>query len=266
MSRRSRFSERAARFSDRAARFGEGAPFDGGAVDGRDPVRQALPRLVIGLSLAAFGIVYTLSNLGLVEAGSVLRFWPALFVLFGLARIGASRSRTDVVHGGLWTLVGAALLLDRLHLLPVRVWDLWPLLLVFFGASMVMRAMGRRSPLPVASDEEDGSTVHALAVMSGVQRRTTSLAFRGGSLTAVMGGIEVDLSGARMVAERAVIDCFACWGGIEITVPAGWVVRSRVMPLMGGYTAKVQPPAPGEANGELLVTGWAVMGGIVVKQ
>jgi hypothetical protein len=240
---------------------------DGATCERPDELRHALPRLVIGLALATFGVLYTLGNLGLVDAGHLLRYWPALLIVYGLARIAASRDRSDVVQGSSWGLVGVALLLDRLHLLPVRVWDLWPLALVFFGASMALRAMRPGvDGVPAAGDEDDGSTVRAVAIMSGVQRRVTSIAYRGGSLTAIMGGIEVDLTGARMVAERAVLDCFAFWGGIEITVPPGWVVRSRVMPLMGGFGAKVSAPAPGEATGELLVTGWAVMGGVMVKQ
>lgn len=232
-------------------------------------IRHALPRLVVGLSLATFGILYTLDNLGVVDVRAFAPYWPALVVLFGGAQMAAARRRSDLMLGGFWAVVGIVLLLGHLHLVPIRVWDLWPLVLVFFGLRLVMRAMGSRTlpaGAPLAVTDDDGSTVQALAVMSGVQRRTASVAFRGGSLTAIMGGIEVDLSAARMVAERAFIDCFAFWGGIEITVPPGWVVRVRALPLMGGVGAKTMSPAPGEATGELVITGWAIMGGIVVKQ
>ena len=235
----------------------------------RTGLRQALPRLVVGICLATAGVLFTLDNLGILDASQAVRWWPALLVLFGSAHVIGARRPSDMTMGAFWALVGVALLLDRLHLLPVRVWDLWPLALVFIGGSIVARSFWPRLGTGVApgvGNDDDGSTISALAVMSGVQRRSSSIAFRGGNLTAIMGGIEVDLTAARMVADRAVIDCFACWGGIEITVPPGWVVRGRVMPLMGGFGAKVNAPAPGEVTGELLVTGWAIMGGIVIKQ
>jgi len=235
--------------------------------EGPAELRHALPRLVIGLALALFGVLYTLDNLGLVDARVLLRYWPALLIVFGGAQMVAARRRSDVLQGGFWAVLGGLFLLAHLHLLPmVSFWDLWPLVLVFFGLRMVLRARQPREPVIGAGAGDDGSTVQALAIMSGVQRRPTTVAFRGGNLTAIMGGVEVDLTAARMVADRAVIDCFACWGGIEITVPPGWVIRSNVMPLMGGFGAKVNAPAPGEATGELLVTGWAIMGGIVIKQ
>jgi hypothetical protein len=80
-----------------------------------------------------------------------------------------------------------------------------------------------------------------------------------------MGGVEVDLRGARIARQQASLDCFAMWGGIEITVPPGWAVHGQVWPLMGGFEDKTTPPAPEDVAGELVVTGWAVMGGVSVK-
>ena len=50
--------------------------------------------------------------------------------------------------------------------------------------------------------------------------------FRRADLTAIMGGVEVDLRGAS-TGQEAVIDVFAWWGGIEITVPPDWAVSNR---------------------------------------
>jgi hypothetical protein len=226
----------------------------------RAALRQLLPRLTFGAWLALLGIVFTLDNLGLVRAHDVLRYWPVLLVALGAGLLVTARTPAEIAGGAVWAIVGGALLLDRLHLLPVRVWAFWPLALVAAGVGLVMRAVRPRS---TAGDES--STLHAFAMMSGVTRKSVSIGFEGGSLTAIMGGVEVDLRGARMVRQQAVVDCFAFWGGLDIKVPPGWTVHSRVWPVMGGFEDKTTPPAPEDATGELVITGFVVMGGIVVK-
>ena len=233
----------------------------GGARSPRTAFRQLLPRLLFGVGMASVGILFTLDNVGVLDAEDWLRFWPLLLVAFGAGLLISASTAGELVGGVIWMVIGGALLLDHLHILPVGIWDLWPLALVAMGVVLVLR--GLRPRLATAGDES--STVHAFAMMSGVTRKSSSVGFEGGSLTAIMGGVEADLRNARMVQQQAAIDCFAMWGGIDITVPPGWVVHSRVWPLMGGFEDKTTPPAPEDTTGELVVTGWAIMGGIAVK-
>jgi hypothetical protein len=227
----------------------------------RAAFRHLLPRLLLGTWLAALGIAFTLDNVGIVDASDWLRWWPVLLVALGAGLLISATSPGELAGGVAWMVVGGALLLDRLDVLPVNVSDLWPLALVVFGGLLVVRALRPRSG--ISGDES--STVHAFAMMSGVTRKSASVTFEGGSLTAIMGGVEVDLRSARMVQKQAVIDCFAFWGGIDVKVPPGWVVHGRVWPLMGGYEDKTTPPAPEDVEGELVITGWAIMGGVAVK-
>ena len=78
---------------------------------------------------------------------------------------------------------------------------------------------------------------------SGIVKRShRPVDFRGGSVTAVMGGVELDLRKANLTS-TAYLDVVAFWGGIEIKVPAGWTVDARVVPLMGAFENKVDSPA-----------------------
>jgi hypothetical protein len=57
---------------------------------------------------------------------------------------------------------------------------------------------------------------------------------------------------------------FAMWGGIEIRVPDDWTVVSRVTPVLGGFDDKTRP-SPGAGAHRLVIRGFAIMGGIEVK-
>jgi predicted membrane protein len=232
-----------------------GAPLSRGAF------RQVLPRLVLGTALAAAGIIFTLDNVGVLHADDWLRFWPALLVAFGIGQLIAAVAPSERIGGAIWLAIGGWLLLDEVVYLPFSLFDFWPLVLVAVGALLVLRA-GRPGRGAAARDDD---TLHAFAVMSGVKRTSSSLQFQGGSLTAVMGGVEIDLRGALLAGGTATIDTFAMWGGIEIRVPPGWAVDGRVWPLMGGFEDKTTPPAPEDIAGTLVVTGWAIMGGVEVK-
>ena len=79
-----------------------------------------------------------------------------------------------------------------------------------------------------------------------------------------MGGCEIDLRQASIEpGTEAVIDVFALWGGIEIKVPDDWTVVTRVTPLMGGVEDKTRVPQTTDKR--LVVNGFVVMGGVVVK-
>ena len=232
----------------------------GAARSSRAAFRHLLPRLLFGTWLAAVGILFTLDNVGLVDADDWLRYWPVLLVALGAGLLISAASPGELVWGILWMVVGGGMLLDRLDILPVEVGDFWPLALVVVGVLLVLRGVRPRAP---AAD--DSSTAHAFAMLSGVSRKVGSVAFAGGSATAVMGGVELDLRGATMVRDQVAVDCFAMWGGIEITVPPDWTVVSRVWPFMGGFEDQTTPPAPEDQTGVLVVTGSAVMGGITVS-
>jgi hypothetical protein len=236
-------------------------PSSGAPSRSRLALRQLLPRLILGFGIAAVGILFTLDNVGVVDAGFWLRGWPILLLLYGGGLLLTAGTTAEVVGGGIWMVVGGGLLLDNLDLLRIHFWDLWPLALVAVGTLLVVRGLRPR----MAATGDEGSYIHAFAFMSGVTRKSNSFTFEGGSLTAIMGGVEVDLRNARMVRDRAVLDCFAIWGGLDVRLPPGWVVSSRVLPIMGGFEDKTTPPAPEDTTGELVVTGWVNMGGIVIR-
>lgn len=228
---------------------------------GAPPGRPSLtPQLVMGLLIIIVGVLFTLDNLGIAYAEDYLRYWPAGVIAIGLVKLWDGRGATSGSFAGfLFVLAGMLLLADSLGVMRVSIGQLWPLVLVFFGASMVWRGMYGRAAL----SSDSTATVSGIAILGGVKRGNNSRAFKGGDLTAVMGGCEIDLRQAAIDGE-AVIEVFAMWGGIEIRVPEDWTVISRVIPLLGGVEDKTRPPQ-GATTHRLVLRGFAIMGGIEVK-
>jgi hypothetical protein len=225
----------------------------------RLPIR---PRMILGLALIVAGALFTLDNLGYVDASQYMRLWPVVLILVGAVKlVECGIVGPGCVGGGIWVLGGTALLLHNLDL--VSVGDLWPLLLVVLGGSIVWKATPQLSRRRSAAGRDSGQTLGGVAVMGAVQRSSQSQDFRGGELTAIMGGCEVDLRKAKILGGEAVIDTFALWGGIEIRVPEDWQVEYRGLAIMGGVDCSAS--GPDDSDQRLVITGLVVMGGVEIK-
>ena len=220
-------------------------------------------QLFIGVLVIVVGLLMTLDNLGLVRASRYYQFWPAGVIAIGLIKLWHSRDGLGGAFSGvLFTIVGTWLLLEQTAVVELSLRDMWPALLVFLGGFLVWQGWtgsGRRFERGI----DESSTLQAMAVLGGVSRGSSSATFRGGDLTAVFGGCELDLRKASIDGE-AVVEVFAFCGGIEMRVPDDWTVDSQVVPILGGVDDKTRPPQ-GPVRHRLSLRGFVVMGGIEIK-
>ena len=224
--------------------------------------------LMVGLVLLVLCLLWTFDNLGFVDADAYLRWWPALLVAWGLARIFGFGGCRRPVAGGILVVVGTLLLADEIRGLPFGIWNLWPAGLILLGGLLVWRAY--RGPMTwsagPASEAGAGAadTLRSVAIMSAVERKVESQAFRGGEAVAMMGGLEVDLRNARIADGEAVIDVMCIMGGIDLFVPPDWRVSLEAFPLMGGVEDARKAP-PTDAPNVLRVRGFVMMGGLEIN-
>lgn len=139
-------------------------------------------------------------------------------------------------------------------------------------ASGRSRAPARSGSRPGAGGTEadggartSGSAV--LAVLGGTRRAGRWAPPSSMVAVAIMGGVELDFRDAVLQPGTTVdINCFAFWGGIDITVPPDVHVDSHGFALLGGFDQKADlesDPAPGAPV--IRINGLAVMGGVDVK-
>jgi hypothetical protein len=215
-------------------------------------------RLSLGLLLIALGLVLTLGQAGLLHLEGLGRFWPLLFIGIGLVKVRQPLADGQRAVGVALVFAGGLLLL-----INILSWGrAWPLLLVLLGALLLWQALER--PLVSELAPSESPYLSELALMGGARRSPRMVEFRGGYITAVLGGVDLDLRKARMGPSPAVLDVVAFWGGIELKVPAGWNVEGQVMPILGAFEDKTQALVESSPAPRLVVRGYAIMGGVVI--
>jgi len=227
-----------------------------------DPRSRITGRLVMGVVVILLGVIFLLDQLHVAPARDLLRFLPGFPLILGLMLLTGIGFRRHVAGGLVLTVVSTFLLLRALGVLNVHLWMLWPVALIAIGGWLVVASV--RGPASRDKLEKGASTIEAFALWSGTSRKVVSEDFRGGEVTAIMGGHEIDLRPAKMASGTAVIDLFVWWGGVEIKVPTDWKVTNEALPILGGVDDKTRAPE-GEVRGHLVLKGPIIMGGVEVK-
>ena len=220
-------------------------------------------RLVFGAVLVGLGVVWTLDNLGLADAGELLRWWPVLVIAYGVGKLGGVGFARRRVVGAIVTLLGALLLAHSLGYTTVGLGILWPLGLIALGAQILRRG---GAPLPPRDTVEDtGNRIRSFALMGGASTRSVSQALRSAELTALMGGVELDLRAAKAADGRVVADVFAFLGGVEIILPPSWGLELEATPIMGAIQDERVVSSDLERTAVLVLRGGVLLGGLVLR-
>lgn len=218
-------------------------------------------RTLVGLVLIVAGVLFLLDLWDYADAGKIIgTWWPVVIMGFGImALLSSARS---LIAAGILMALGAILLIANLGLIPLSAGELFlPLLLIAIGGGILFIRSGRQA----GGDQQNSIT--GFAAFGGQEIVSRAESLRGGTLTALFGGVNLDLRQATIDPEGAGIETFAAFGGIEITVPPGWRVTVSGMPLFGAFEDKIDratellPDAP-----TVRISGVAMFGGVEVKQ
>jgi predicted membrane protein len=220
-------------------------------------MNKQLVRIITGIGIIAIGIAALLGALDIVNFKDFFKdYWPLIIVAAGvLTFLGNPRQFIWPLLLVIW---GTILQLHELDIVTVNVWQLiWPLIIIAVGLSIVFNRT--HSNKNVNRKDLDNLS----AIFSGTNTKNHSDNYKGGDITAVCGGIELDLRKAK-IDKEALINVFAFWGGISITVPENWTVKIEAMPIAGGIESKAV--APTDKNAPVLyIHGDVIMSGVEIK-
>jgi predicted membrane protein len=229
--------------------------------------RAVSSQVVLGLLVILMGLLFLLDNLDIIETRRVLAFWPMVFIVVGVVKLCDTQTRGGQIVGAVFVGIGVLMTLDRLDIIDFNWRTLWPLFFIGFGVYTLYKARTGRRMIAVdgvkgENDLGGEGVVDITAILGGFERRVFTPNFRGGEITAVMGGCSLDLRNSSIQGE-AVVSVFAFWGGVTLKVPPDWTVVLNGTPIMGGFEEKTI--APPDNSKRLIVRGYAIMGGVEVR-
>jgi predicted membrane protein len=234
-------------------------------------------RIGAGLFLLLIGGVLLVDQMG-VPLPEWLFSWHVLLIAIGLF-IGLRHN----FRGGAWAiliLIGSFFLVqDHFPEIPMRRF-LWPAVLIFVGLVIILGPRGHsrrwrrferacngsRINQAFASSREGYSSedfVDSTAIFGGVHKKIVSKNFKGGDVTSIMGGTELDFTQADFTGVIR-LDVTQVMGGTKIIVPAHWEVRSEVTAMFAGFEDKRQHPTT-NPDKVLILDGTSFFGGIELK-
>jgi predicted membrane protein len=121
-------------------------------------------------------------------------------------------------------------------------------------------AQGQPAPTVLSEDFIDSTSV-----FGGVKKNIISKNFKGGDITNIFGGSEIDLTQAD-INGTVVIDLTQVFGGTKLIVPSNWQVKAQMAAIFGGVEDKrsIQNAAL-DPNKVLVLDGTSIFGGIEIR-
>ncbi len=217
---------------------------------------KSISHIAIGALVTTLGVGFLLDSLNVLDFGSIIgTWWPMVIIVVGLL------SLTSNIRAFAWPLfiiaIGFLLQLRELGVVSFNVWSLiWPSIIIFVGLSLIFGKFSR--PKEGREDKVD-----LFAAFSGIDSKNKSESFQGGTVTALFGGITLDLRDAS-IQEPSIIEVFTAFGGIEIRVPEDCRVKASGVPLFGGWDDKTVKPSAKDPK-TLYIKGTCIFGGLEIK-
>ena len=134
---------------------------------------------------------------------------------------------------------GVLFLLDNLGYADFSeiIHNFWPLLLVLWGFSILMRPNRRhRRAEPVTTPSLEAELLHQSNVFGDIYNKITSKYFKGGSLSTVFGDCDIDLSEAVFADGEHELRIHSVFGDSLITLPKDSAVSLTASATFGDLT------------------------------
>lgn len=228
-------------------------------------------KFAFGFIVIIAGLLLLALNFNIVpwDFKHIIFSWQMLLIAIGIISISNNESRTP---GIILILVGAFFMVPELfdfHIAFVKLF--WPVLLIAIGLMILFkRGIHRPGPgnwhKPHTPSEIDEGYLNETNIFSGSKRRITHQVFKGGKISNIFGGTEIDLSQAILDEGRVELTVECIFGGVTLIVPSDWKVILNVNSIMGGFADKrnlIREPA--DPTRMLVIRGSSIFGGGEIK-
>ena len=218
----------------------------------------------VGVLLVSIGAYFLLRNLDLIPSfiPHYLFGWESIFII-----VGASMLTSGKRGGIVFLAIGGISLLSEIFYWPhIDLRDWWPVILIAIGVSFILNRRNRE--LDRRGDgSSDDDYIDEISIFGGSEKNITSQNFKGGNVTAVFGGSDLNLLNARLSNDQNIIDVFCMFGGSTLIVPNDWTIVMDAFVIFGGYADKraLSSHTPQDPDKVLRIKGFVMFGGGEIK-
>jgi len=216
----------------------------------------------MGFLFIVIGILFLLNRLDLMpyEVSHIVFSWQMLLIGIGTFNLINKRytPATILISLGVIFMIPEFIDIDyntrRLF---------WPIAIVLIGVVMIVRRNKglNESVLDISYDGGIDVIDHS-SIFGGNKLICTSRNFKGGRVTSIFGGSEINFQQTEIGSDTAVIDVFTMFGGSKFLVPQDWNVKIDVVSIFGGFNDKRFLGAYNEsAKKTLIIKGFTIFGG-----
>ncbi len=235
-------------------------------------------KIIFGIYLVLAGLLLFAFNFDYFpqEHFHIVFSFPMLLMAFGFLNFF---DRKSLYFGVIVFAVGLIAFIPKITGMHYDFWTIfWPLILIGLGLLIMLK---RLFPKHKKDEEESCCFVYTkekgekgpgyideVNIFSGGDHRYTDEVFRGGSITNIFGGGEIDFTRSRLAEGKNYLDITCIFGGTTIIVPADWKISIQVNAILGAFEDKryyIDLNNQAAADRELIITGTVVFGGGELK-
>lgn len=228
-------------------------------------------RTTVGIILVLLGIGFLLDQFGVISFNDLwIVYWPLILIIIG--GLGLLKRDSSKIIASLLLILGILFQSRNLGFIEVDIFKVfWPIALIAVGISIILPKNNtvRKNRFKNESEDYDRNInykdiIDEFVIMGGIEISVKSQEFKGGKITAIMGGAEIDLREAKLYKNKAKININSLMGGIDIYVPDNWRIEHSGTPIMGGFKNKKESNHDAGAP-TLEINFSAIMGGVEIK-
>jgi predicted membrane protein len=226
--------------------------------------QKSKKRSILGLIFITVGAILIAKKMDIIpdSISHIIISWQMLLIAIGCFNILINKNYSV---GLILISIGTFFILPKLFNIPFEVKGMfWPAIFVVIGVLMItVRNRHKGSNKGEVSEH----SIDMLTIMGGGNRRITSDQFLGGKVTSIFGGSDLDLTGAKLRNDEAILDVFTMFGAADIVVPKDWEVRVDVTSIFGAFDDKGGPVDNMDSDSKkvLIIKGYTIFGGGEVK-
>lgn len=224
--------------------------------------------IVWGLVILALGVIFGGNAIGLFNIDVFFDGWWTLFIIvpsfISMITEGRILSNLVMIAGGVLLLLAA----QGIFTYEVAWKAIGAVVLIAVGLYILYRAIFRNNGSKEVEKKikelntDEKSMDSQMAVFAGNDRVYNKEVFNGSNLTAVFGGVKLDLRKAEFKKDT-VIKAFAMFGGIEIYAPKDIDVKVRSGFFFGGFEDERADAAKGKYT--IYIDAAGGFGGVSIK-